>query len=102
MFCYRSEEPSFAQKNGCVHGEELSCMLGLPLLGSGAPLYVNYSKEEAALSETTKSYSVCFFRTDPGVTLLDTKPSKELGITPRASNCSYWRIHEKYKHNRSR
>ncbi|XP_070388307.1 neuroligin-4, Y-linked-like isoform X2 [Dermacentor albipictus] len=98
LFGYHSDESSFAQKNGCVHGEDLPYVLGLPLLGSGAPLYGNYSKQEATLSETTMAYWVRFFRTgSPNFTTTETESERSKGGRgEKVGWPAYDPVHQKY------
>ncbi|KAH8008604.1 hypothetical protein HPB51_000047 [Rhipicephalus microplus] len=98
LFGYHSDESSFAQKNGCVHGEDLPYVLGLPMLGSGAPLYGNYTKQEAALSETTMSYWVRFFRTgSPNFTTTETEIERSKGGRgEKVGWPAYDPVHQKY------
>lgn len=62
VFGYHSEDSLYAQKTGCVNGEDLSYVLGAPLLGTPNALFGNYSRQEAQLSEMVINYWANFFR----------------------------------------
>ncbi|KAL1471095.1 hypothetical protein MTO96_023874 [Rhipicephalus appendiculatus] len=68
------------------------------MLGSGAPLYGNYSKQEAALSETTMSYWVRFFRTgSPNFTTTETEIERSKGGRgEKVGWPAYDPVHQKY------
>ncbi|CAN7996040.1 unnamed protein product, partial [Ixodes hexagonus] len=98
LFGYHSDESSFAQKNGCVHGEDLPYVLGLPVLGTGAPLYGNYTRQEAALAETTMAYWVRFFRTgSPNFTSSESESDRgKGGRVEKIAWPAYDPVHQKY------
>ncbi|XP_064456167.1 neuroligin-4, Y-linked-like isoform X2 [Ornithodoros turicata] len=97
LFGYHSEESPFSQKGGCMHGEDLPYALGVPLLGHGGPFYGNYSRQEAALSETTMAYWVRFAKTgSPNITTSDTDSERAKGRVEKIGWPSYDPVHQKY------
>ena len=50
------------QRLGCVHGEELAYIFGAPLVPLSSHFGRNYTKAEAALSETVMAYWSNFAR----------------------------------------
>ena len=50
------------QRLGCVHGEELAYIFGAPLVPLSSHFGRNYTKAEAALSETVIAYWSNFAR----------------------------------------
>lgn len=62
---YRLLSALARQRQGCIHGEELAYVLGVPMsIGLGhSHLPRNFTKAEAMLSEITMNYWINFART---------------------------------------
>ncbi|XP_022647725.1 neuroligin-4, X-linked-like isoform X2 [Varroa destructor] len=96
VFGYHSEESLYAQKTGCVNGDDLPYVLGAPLLGTASALYGNYSKQEAQLSEMVISYWANFFRSgSPNATDSDID-SKSKIRSERVGWPDYEPVHQKF------
>lgn len=61
MFCHCLF--SVVQRQGCIHGEELAYVFGVPLVNGMMHFPHNYTKAEVLLSEATIIYWSNFART---------------------------------------
>lgn len=62
VFMYQTEESYFAQRMGCIHGEDLPYVFGAPLVHSLSHFHRNFSKPEASLSEAVMAYWTNFVK----------------------------------------
>lgn len=63
VFDYQTKFGDYAQRQGCVHGEDLPYFFGAPLVGGFNHFTRNYTKSEVALSESVMLYWSNFVRT---------------------------------------
>ncbi|XP_028968576.1 neuroligin-4, X-linked [Galendromus occidentalis] len=96
VFGYHSEDSLYAQRTGCVNGEDLSYVLGAPLLGTPNALFGNYSRQEAQLSEMVINYWANFFRSgSPNVSDADMESKNKLR-SERPGWPDYEPLHQKF------
>lgn len=63
VYDYQTKNGDYPQRQGCIHGEELTYVFGAPLVGGLNHFVKNYTKSEMLLSETTMIYWSNFART---------------------------------------
>ncbi|GIY43997.1 neuroligin-2 [Caerostris darwini] len=56
VFMYQTEESYYAQRMGCIHGEDVPYIFGAPLVNSLSHFHRNFSRSEGSLSEAVMTY----------------------------------------------
>ncbi|XP_023220492.1 neuroligin-4, X-linked-like [Centruroides sculpturatus] len=63
VFTYQTESGEFSQRLGCIHGEELPYVFGVPLVGTLAHFSGNYTRSEISLAEAVMTFWTNFVKT---------------------------------------
>ncbi|XP_054721306.1 neuroligin-4, X-linked-like isoform X2 [Uloborus diversus] len=71
VFMYQTEESFFAQRMGCIHGEDLPYVFGAPMVNSLSHFQRNFSKSESSLSEAVMTYWTNFVKYGDPNTVVD-------------------------------
>ncbi|XP_033221230.1 neuroligin-4, Y-linked [Belonocnema kinseyi] len=100
VFDYQTKFGDYPQRQGCIHGEELPYFFGAPLIGGLAHWPRNYTRAEAALSESVILYFTNFVRTgNPNEGIIDFGPLNSRPDRAKLKNIdwtAYEVVHKKY------
>ncbi|XP_023233121.1 neuroligin-4, Y-linked-like [Centruroides sculpturatus] len=100
VFTYQTESGEFSQRLGCIHGEELPYVFGVPLVGTLAHFSGNYTRSEISLAEAVMTFWTNFVKTgDPNSLQNEAESSqvqKAKGRLERSTWPPYEPLHQKY------
>ncbi|XP_022250885.1 neuroligin-3-like [Limulus polyphemus] len=95
VFGHQTEDSEFPKRYGCIHGEDLPYVLGIPLVGKLAHFQHNYSRSETSLAQAVLIYWSTFAKKgDPNIP--DDEEDRIRGRFERIEWPAFENVYQKY------